>query len=183
METRVRKTDGIKRPAGAAAAKEDPITQIVMQWKAALPDLQVEGMEIIGRARRIVLSSRPAIEAVFREHGLDAGEFDVLATLRRSGPPFALRPTEIFQSLMVSSGGLTDRLSRLEAKALIRREAAPEDGRSTLVVLTAKGRTLAEKVMRADMETEAQMLAGLTPEERKSLARLLSRLLQSIEAD
>lgn len=169
-----------KEGAPENGAGGDPVAQIVAHWKAELPDLPVSGMEILGRARRIVLASRPAIEAVFREHGLDTGEFDVLATLRRSGAPYALRPTEIFQSLMVSSGGLTDRLARLEAKGLVKREAAAEDGRSLMVVLTQKGRTLAEKVMRADMAVEAEMLSGLTAEERRQLTALLSKVLQSI---
>lgn len=84
---------------------------------------------------------------------------------------------------MVSSGGLTDRLSRLEAKGLVKREAAPQDGRSLLVVLTAKGRALGEKAMRADMAVEAEILSGLTSDEQRQLAELLSKLLQSVEED
>ncbi|MFN4023416.1 MAG: MarR family winged helix-turn-helix transcriptional regulator [Hyphomonas sp.] len=174
---------GTGRKRNQTAAADDPVARIVAQWKAELPDLPVTGMEILGRARRIVLTSRPAIEAVFRDHGLDAGEFDVLAALRRSGPPYSLRPTEIFQSLMVSSGGLTDRLSRLEAKGLIRREAAPDDARSLMAVLTVKGRALAEKVMREDMAVEEALLADLAPDERRQLAALLSRLLVTLAAD
>jgi DNA-binding MarR family transcriptional regulator len=179
----MRRAQGGQPRVDKTAAGGDPVLRIVAQWKTELPDLPVAGMETLGRARRIVLATRPAIEAVFRDHGLDAGEFDVLATLRRCGAPYALRPTEIFQSLMVSSGGLTDRLSRLEAKGLVKREAAPEDGRSLLVVLTAKGRALAEQVMRADMAVEAEILSGLTSDEQRQLAELLSKLLQSIEED
>lgn len=84
---------------------------------------------------------------------------------------------------MVSSGGLTGRLSRLEAKGLVKREAAPEDGRSLLVVLTAKGRALAEKAMRADVAVEAEILSGLASDEQCQLAELLSKLLQSVEED
>ena len=91
----------------------DHIDRLRAQWARELPDLDTRGMEVLGRARRIVLRSRPPIEAVFARHGMDAGEFDVLSTLRRSGPPYALRPTELFRSLMISSGGLTDRLNRL----------------------------------------------------------------------
>src|SRR5437899_5878438 len=93
----------------------DHIDRLRAQWALELPDIDTEGMAIIGRARRITLHLRPPIEAVFARHGLDAGEFDVLSTLRRAGPPYRLTPTELYRTLMISSGGLTDRLTRLEA--------------------------------------------------------------------
>lgn len=86
----------------------------------------------------LTLLSRPAIEAVFAKHGIDTGEFDVLATLSRSGPPYALRPTELFETMMISSGGLTDRLRRLEKRGLIVREASDEDRRSLIVRLSPR---------------------------------------------
>ena len=82
-------------------------------------------MAIFGRARWITLKVRPPIEAVFAGAEFDTGEFDVLATLLRSGPPYRLRPTELYRSLMISSGGLTDRLDRLQKAGLIRGAANP----------------------------------------------------------
>lgn len=146
------------------------------QWAAELPGLDTRGMAILGRARRIVLASRPPIEAVLKAHGMDAGEADVLFTLLRSGPPYRLRPTELFRSLMVSSGGLTARLDRLETAGLIRRVAAPGDGRSIPVELTEEGRSRAERAFREDMALEARMLGGLTEEEQVQLAGLLRKL-------
>src|SRR5204863_7499174 len=109
---------------------------------------------VLNRARRIVLESRPAIEANFRRHGLDAGEFDVLATLRRAGAPYALRPTELYTSLMISSGGLTARLDRLEAAGLIRRRAAKDEARSVVVELAPAGKKRFEAAFRAELELE-----------------------------
>ena len=160
----------------------DHIDRLQAQWARELPDIDTRGMEILGRARRIVLSSRPAIEAVFAGHGLDAGEFDVLSTLRRSGPPWALRPTELYRSLMISSGGLTDRLNRLVRSGMITRPPSPEDGRSLLVQLTDKGRAAAEAAFREDMGVEAAMLAVLSGAERKALADLLRKLALGMEA-
>lgn len=160
----------------------DHIDRLRAQWAREFPDIDTRGMEVLGRARRIVLRSRPPIEAVFAKHGLDAGEFDVLSTLRRSGTPYALRPTELYRSLMISSGGLTDRLNRLARSGMIIRPPSPEDGRSLLVQLTDKGRTTVEAAFREDMEVEAGMLAVLDDAERKALADLLRRLALAMEA-
>ena len=150
------------------------------QWSAELPDIDTSGMAILGRARWITLAVRPAIEAVFARHGLESGEFDVLGTLLRSGPPYRLRPTELFRSLMVSSGGMTDRLARLERARLVSRVSDPEDGRSLLVQLTTDGRRRAEAAFREDMQVEAELLAGITPAEREELAKLLAKLAFSL---
>lgn len=160
----------------------DHIDRLRAQWARELPDLDTRGMEVLGRARRIVLRSRPPIEAVFARHGMDAGEFDVLSTLRRSGAPYALRPTELFRSLMISSGGLTDRLNRLAKSGMITRPPSPGDGRSLLVQLTEKGRTAVEAAFREDMAVEASLLAALGEEDRIALAALLRKLALAMEA-
>jgi DNA-binding MarR family transcriptional regulator len=151
------------------------------QWARELPDLDTVGMAVLGRARWITLKVRPAIEAIFDRHGLDTGEFDVVATLLRSGPPYRLRPTELYRSLMISSGGLTNRLARLEKAGLVRRAESGSDARSLPVELTGKGRATAEAAIRADMECEAALLAGLSSEEQEALGRLLSKLALSLD--
>src|SRR5436190_19490055 len=115
------------------------------QWRKELPDVDTIGMAILGRARLATMIARPIIEREFARHGLDTGEFDVLTTLLRSGTPYRLRPTELYKSLMISSGGLTDRLNRLETAGLIKRRPSESDARSLLVELSSKGRKLAEK--------------------------------------
>lgn len=153
------------------------------QWAVELPDVDTVGMAILGRARLIATHARPAIEAVFAEHGLDTGEFDVVATLLRSGPPYRLRPTELYRSLMISSGGLTDRLKRLTKAGLVRRPPDEADGRGLLVELTPEGRRVAEAAFRRDMAVEARMLEVLDDEDRASLAILLRKLARSLEDD
>lgn len=160
----------------------DHIDRLRDQWACELPDIDTVGMEILGRARRIVLTSRSPIEAVFARYGLDAGEFDVLSTLRRSGAPYALKPTELYRSLMISSGGLTDRLNRLVRSSMITRPRSPGDGRSLLVQLTDKGRKTVEAAFREDMVIEAGMLAVLDDAERRTLADLLRKLALGMDA-
>jgi DNA-binding MarR family transcriptional regulator len=151
------------------------------QWRKEQPEIDTRGMAILGRARWITLRVRPAIEAVFAKHGLDSGEFDVLATLLRHGAPYRLRPTELFRSLMVSSGGLTDRLNRLTARGLIERLPAEDDARSLLVALTGKGQRLARAAFQEDMRVEAELLAGLNAGEQEQLASLLAKLALSLD--
>lgn len=161
------------------AEAQDGVDMRRAQWAAELPDLDTRGMAILGRMRWITLNLRPSIEAIFKKYGLDSGEFDVIATLRRSGPPYCLRPTELYRWLMISSGGLTARLTRLEKAGLVARLPDPEDARSTLVQLTAEGAALAERAFREDMAFESQVLAALTPEEAATLETLLRKLALS----
>ncbi|NVD38652.1 MarR family transcriptional regulator [Ensifer sp. HO-A22] len=159
----------------------DHVDRLRAQWDRELPDLDTEPMTILGRAYRLSNLVRPSIEETFASFGLDRGEFDVISTLRRSGPPYRLTPTDLYTLLMISSGGLTHRLDRLQKAGLILRERSASDGRSSVVGLTEKGVALAEAAFRADMASEARYLEGLKPEERAALAALLKTLLVSLE--
>jgi DNA-binding MarR family transcriptional regulator len=159
----------------------DHVDRLRRQWRKELPDLDTEPMAILGRAYRLANLVRPSIEATFASFGLDRGEFDVISTLRRSGPPYRLTPTELYTSLMISSGGLTHRLDRLQKSGLILRERSQADGRSMSVGLTDEGIRLAEAAFRVDMASEASYLTDLSIEERTDLAALLRKLLGSLE--
>ena len=154
---------------------------LIAQRRETTPGVPLDGMEILSRAQRLVRLSRQWIDPVFARHGIDAGEFDVLATLSRGGPPFCQRPTELFQSLMITSGGLTDRLSRLMAKGLIERIVDEHDRRSALVQLTSDGLSLINVTFEEDMVIEAELVSSLPYEDRHQLATLLARLLAVLE--
>ncbi|MTH79248.1 MarR family winged helix-turn-helix transcriptional regulator [Paracoccus aestuariivivens] len=154
----------------------DPIDHRRAQWARELPDLDTGPMDILGRINRLASIMAPEIEATFREFGLERGEFDVIATLRRAGPPYRLSPTKLYSALMITSGGLTHRLARLAQAGLIQRVPDPEDGRGLLVQLTERGRQLAETAFREDMRREALLLHVLAPQDRTDLQNLLRRL-------
>jgi len=160
----------------------DHVERLRAQWARELPDLDTSPMAILGRAYRLSNLVRPSIEASFAAFDLDRGEFDVVSTLRRAGPPYTLTPTELYRSLMITSGGLTHRLLRLEKAGLIRREKAEKDGRSVLVALTEAGRERVEEALRADMANERHFIEALPPHKQAALASLLKELLISIEA-
>ena len=159
---------------------EDDVDRFIAQRMIETPEIDPEPMAILGRIYRISTRMAPHMEALFARHGLDRGEFDVIATLQRSGPPYRLTPTALYTSLMISSGGLTHRLKRLEKAGLVRRPPSEHDGRSLLVELTAAGRTKAAAAFAEDMAVEASWLASFSPGERDDLKGLLRKLMKAI---
>lgn len=155
----------------------DRVSDFLAQWARERPDLDVSPMGVIGRlARASALMSR-GIQGYFDEHGLQQGQFDVLATLRRSGPPFTLTPGGLADSMMKSQAAMTNRLAGLEAKGLIERTIDPDNRRSVLVSLTADGLELVDRVVTGHVENERALLAPLTESEQARLAGLLEKLL------
>jgi DNA-binding MarR family transcriptional regulator len=159
----------------------DHVARLIAQRRRETPHIPLEGMEILARARRLDRMSRIWIDAVFKKHKLEAGEFDVLASLQRSGPPYSLRPTELYRSLMITSGGLTDRINRLTRKELVRRSVGEIDARSLLVQLTPLGLQTIRAAFEDDMRAESELLGALNPEEQRALSALLAKLLLSLE--
>ena len=160
----------------------DAVDTFIAQWHREWPELDVSPMATLGRINRIARLMAPHVEKLFAAHGLERGEFDVLATLKRSGPDHRLTPTELYGALMITSGGLTHRLKRLEAAGLVRRVPSAEDRRSLLVELTEEGHDKVVAAFEQDMVLEASWLEALTPEERAQLATLLRRLSDAIPA-
>jgi DNA-binding MarR family transcriptional regulator len=163
-------------------APRDAVDRITEQWRRERPDLDSSPMEVIGRISRVSSLVQRELEAVFATWGLAGSDFDVLATLRRSGPPNQLTPGELSSSTMVTSGGMTKLLDRLERRELIRRDLDPRDRRGKLIALTDAGRALVDEVVGAHLANEERLLAVLGPQDRARLAGLLRRLLLSLDA-
>jgi DNA-binding MarR family transcriptional regulator len=155
----------------------DHVDLILEQWRREMPKLDASPMGVVGRISRLAQLAQDQLEPVFAEYGLNGGEFDVLAALRRSGAPFRLTPTALGQSLMVTSGGMTKRLKSLEAAGLVSRTPHRIDRRSSLVQLTPKGKKLVEAAVAAHVENERRLLASLDPQARGQVADLLRQLL------
>jgi DNA-binding MarR family transcriptional regulator len=159
----------------------DAVDRILEQWQRERPDLDVSPMSIIGRMGRLSRHLERELQETFSDFNLHGGEFDVLATLRRSGRPYQLSPTELFNAMMVSSGTMTHRIDRLEQAGLVKRIPDPNDRRGTLIQLTNKGFNLIEKAVEAHVANLHRLLIVLDEGERKVLARLLSKFLTSFE--
>jgi DNA-binding MarR family transcriptional regulator len=161
----------------------DPVDLILAQWQRERPELDRSPMAVVGRISRIARRIDLAQRATFARYELDPPAFDVLATLRRSGEPFALTPGDLMRSAMVTSGAITQRLDRLESRGLVRRDPHPDDGRVVLVSLTPAGRDLVDRVLPDHVATQERLLAGLTRDQRSALADLLRTLDGSLTPD
>jgi len=155
---------------------------IVAQWHRERPGIDVSGMEIIGRLTRLVGTIRPRLNAVFAEHDLESWEFDVLATLVRIGPPHQLTPGRLLDAMMITSGAMTNRIDRLEARGFVERVKNPDDGRQVLVTLTTAGRDKLDETLAAHAANELAILAPLDDTQRAALVELL-RLLHHAVVD
>ena len=159
----------------------DAAARAVAQWKQELPELEAENMLLIGRLKRAAALIARELEKVYGEYGLTEGSFDVLATLRRSGAPYTLTPTELFSSLMVTSGTMTTRLKNLENQGLIDRLPNPDDARSMLVRLTDKGKELIEQAVFPHVENEKRLMEKLDLKTKTSLEYGLEKWLEILE--
>ena len=157
----------------------DAVDRITAQWRRERSDLDSAPMEVIGRITRLSAVIQRELERVFAQHALTGGDFDVLATLRRSGTP--LTPGALSRSTMVTTGGMTKRLDRLETLALIRREPDPRDRRGRLIALTDEGRALIDRAVEAHLQNEERLLADLPTAKREQLAALLRELLTALD--
>lgn len=156
----------------------DRAARAAAQWAVQHPDMDMLPMEVLGRlneASQLVVRERQT--PLFARYGLQHGEFDALATLRRSGAPEGLTPTALFEAAMMSSGGMTARIDRLEKAGLVERRPHPTDRRATLVRLTDKGFDLIDSIMPSHEETARDILAPLSLGEQKTLNALLARLI------
>lgn len=166
----------------ARCRQPDTVDLILDQWRRERPDLDVSAMGLIGRVKRCAGLLQRQLEETFARFDLTLWEFDVLATLRRSGAPYQMTPTALFSALMVTSGTMTHRLQRLEARGLIQRTPNDLDARSMLVQLTVKGRQLIDRAVEAHVDNERAILAPLPADTLARLDTQLSTLLRLLES-
>ena len=162
-------------------AAEDDVDRIVEQWNRERPELQTEAMAVFGRIYRIARHVGDKQEIVYAQFGINRGDFDVLATLRRAGPPYRLSPKALTLSLMLTSGGMTGRLDRLESRGLVTRSPDPADRRGLAVTLTDAGRTLVDRAVVAGLDAQRKVLERLPAADRAVLSRLLRELLAAAD--
>ena len=159
----------------------DAVDRIVEQWAGERPELETTAMEVFGRVIRLARRAGDEVGRVYEQHGLGRPEFDVLATLRRSGSPYQLSPGALAAAMMMSTGGTTARLDRLEQRGLIRRSPDPDDRRGVLVALTGPGLELVEAALTAGLARQQEMLAHVPARQQRQLAGLLRQVLGPLE--
>ncbi|MFF2517173.1 MarR family winged helix-turn-helix transcriptional regulator [Streptomyces sp. NPDC058086] len=156
---------------------QDPVDAIIEQWATVRPDLDTAAMEVFGRVFRLARTMGDRMEKAYTPFGISRGEFDVLATLRRSDAPYTLSPRQLSATLMLTTGGMTGRLDKLERAGLLRRSPDPHDRRGLQVTLTDKGLRLIDEAVGAGLSVQTEALAHLDEERAGQLAGLLRELL------
>lgn len=153
----------------------------LQQWKRECPELNAPVMSLFGRLTEASdLLDKLHVTPLHKRHGLRRGEFDVLATLRRSGEPYALSPTALYRSMMMSSGGMTNRLDRLERSGLVNRRPNSDDRRAVVVELTEQGLNRINAMLAEHVAGEESLLAALSQEQCEQLDALLAALIDSM---
>ena len=160
--------------------KRDDVDAILDQWRSERPNVDLSGMAIIARISRLDRMIEPVLSAVFSKHGLESWEFDVLATLRRSGRPFQLTAGQLLTSMMIASGTVTNRIDRLATRGLVERVPSATDRRQVFVKLTKRGVSVVEAALIDHTTNEARLVAALTPAALRRLEDGLRDLTRAI---
>jgi DNA-binding MarR family transcriptional regulator len=164
-------------PRSTNSPELDYVDQMLEDWSRERPDLDLSPLGIFGRISRVSRRFDREISKKFRAEGMTTWAFYVLAALARSGPPYEMTPTDLYRSLLVSSGVMTNRIARLERLGFVKRVPDPADGRGVRVALTPKGRKAVNVAIEHHNQNEHEMLAPLAPEERRAMASSLRKLL------
>jgi len=172
-------------PAGGAVqlTARDEVDRLVEAWRRERPDLDVAPLEVLSRVSRLARHLDRARRVAFAEHGLETWAFDVLAALRRSGPPYQLSPGRLMTRTLVTSGTMTNRIDRMEQARLVTRQPDPDDRRGVLVTLTDEGRRRVDAALEDLLARERRILSSLSEPERGRLADLLRRVVTPFDAD
>ncbi|MEV6110715.1 MarR family transcriptional regulator [Streptomyces sp. NPDC051940] len=159
----------------------DAVDVITAQWREVNPGLDVSSMEVLARVFRIGDTVGARMTRAYGRYGLSRGEFDALSALRRAGEPYTLSPRELAAATLLTTGGMTGRLDKLERAGLLTRSPDPNDRRGLRVTLTERGLELTDEAAEAGLRVQREALAGLTPQQAAQLAALLRALVTSSE--
>jgi DNA-binding MarR family transcriptional regulator len=162
--------------------RQDEVDRLVSAWRRERPDLDVSPLEVLSRVTRLARHLDRARRTAFAERGLETWEFDVLSALRRQGAPYQLTPGALLRATLVTSGTMTNRVDRLAAAGLVRREPDPQDRRGVLVTLTPAGVDRVDAALADLLLGEHALLHGLSEADRRTLADLLRVLLAPLDA-
>ena len=159
----------------------DAVDKILAQWNRERPDLDVGPMGLLGRLARLRSHLAREIDAEFAKHGLTSSSFDVLATLRRSGLPYRLSPGALMETMMITSGTMTNRIDQLEKAGMVERLDNPDDRRGVIIALTETGLETVEKAVTGHVANQHRLVAALNADEREQLNALLAKFLAIYE--
>lgn len=163
--------------------KTDRIDRLLEQWAIERPDLDASSMGVIGRLMILNRFAEQAMEQTLSEYKITLPEFDVLAVLRRCGPPFKKSIGVLCSYSLLSSGAMTNRVDRLEKKKLVRREQNPQDRRGVVVALTEEGKQLIDVLIEERLNEADKFTSAISLSEKEQLEATLKKLLLSLDKE
>lgn len=161
---------------------KDFVDNLIYEWLDTVPSLDLSGLPIIARIVRMSHYISQFVDANFAKYNLNVGEFEVLAALARN-PDRQLTPKDLQKKILISSGGLSNRINRLEEKKYIVRMPDPSDRRGVIVKITPEGRRLTLDVVVTHVGIEKDLIQGLSDEEKEQLAGLLKKLIRTQKSE
>lgn len=163
-------------PEGDTSIRYDLVGRGMAQWRLERPDIDCSGKAVVGRVLLLQDIILKTVNAALAPHGLRYPAYAVLATLRVSGKPYRLSPSQLQATMLFTSGGISNLLGRIEQQGLICRTTDPSDKRAVRVELTRKGLELVNLAMVNHGAAERGLCSMLSQSEQDVLARLLSRM-------
>lgn len=161
----------------ATTTRVDRVGAGMERWRREFPDIDCSGKGVVGRLLHLNELALKTINHGLAKHGLNYPSFAILATLRVEGAPYRMSPKALLDTLILTSGGLSNLLRKLESQGLVRRMSDKADRRGVIVELTEKGRKAVEPAMRDHARVELALVAALSQEDREVAGRLLSELI------
>ena len=160
----------------------DWIDEYSRAWRDEYPEMDTAALPPLVRLARLSVLIETFQAEVLEPFELTASDYSVLATLRRSGKPYALNPSQLYSRLERSSGGMTKILKRLEEGGLVRRAPDPIDGRSALISLTRAGLALQDRIFAAFSTASQDLLSPLPAKRLRETDKMLRTLLDAFES-
>ena len=161
----------------------DEVDAIVAAWRRERPDVDVAPIEVLSRISRLARRLDRLRANAFSAHDLEYWEFDVLAALRRAGPPYRLSPGQLLHETLVTSGTMTNRVDRHTDRGFVTRHDHPKDRRGVLVQLTDSGKDVVDAALAELMAAERQIMGALNAADHDQLTRTLKLLLARSTSD
>jgi DNA-binding MarR family transcriptional regulator len=159
----------------------DHVGRIVAQWQDQRPDLDATPLLVLARIARLAHHTDALLRPTFAQAGLTSGDFDILAALRRSGPPYVLRHRDLAAQTLVTPGAISKRIDRLAGQGFVTRSPHVSDARGQDVGLTDEGIQFTDRMIEQHLGNEADILSAISDQDRSDLARVLAKLLAELE--
>ena len=163
--------------------KKDRIDRLSDEWALRAANLDIRPWQVWGRITRINDIFLLKLSKILSQNDLSYSELQTLGALIVSGPPYELNPNTISRHNLLTSGGMTNVLTRMEKKGLITRRKDARDRRGVIVSVTERGLDIFETVIVAENAIEHRLIKGLSETERTVIAVVLRKLLLSIDEE